>query len=111
MLNFSPRPQSGSSGTLTGASSTFALPQLQGYYADVTIIVALDSGNRTVTVTDSNNVQKSSVSGTHQLVCKYFIENLDKSRYNTVTIAAVPTSWSFDYFIAFHRITGDTRNG
>ena len=111
MLNFSPRPQSGSSGTLTGASGSFQVPQLQGYYADVTVIANTDSTARTITVTDSNNVQKSTGTNAYQIISKYFIENLDKSRYNTVTIATVPTSWSFDYFIAFHRITGDTRNG
>jgi hypothetical protein len=107
-MSFSPKPQTG--GETSTAAVGFMLPQLQGYIADVTIIASVGT-SVTVTATDAKTgATLSEHVGSEQVVLKYLVENLNQARYNKVTNSALPTSWTFEYFVTFHRVTGDTRN-
>lgn len=79
---------------------------MPGFYADVMLIIQA-TGNLNAIVTDVvTNTDLCSADGFNQTIVRYFVENLDEARYNKVTVAPLPTNWSYKLFVTFHRITG-----
>ena len=102
MVN-APKPVTGSQ-SITSGDGSFMVTGVEGFYADVMIIY---SGAAIDTVTATNpktgNVYDTAT-GNVQTTLRYFIDNLSDNLYNVISSTA--STWSFKYFITYHRITG-----
>ena len=101
MVN-NPKPVSGSGDNTDDGA--FMITGINGFYADVTVIVnSTATDTATATQQGPTRVLDTAI-GNIQTVMKYFVEDMTKDRYNVISSTA--TTWSYKYFITYHRITG-----
>jgi hypothetical protein len=95
-----PKPRSFN---VSNADPSFMVTGFQGYYAKVSIRLAY-GGMHTITVTDNKTLgvlDTLEASGWGILV--YLIDNLNESRYNTITVTT--GTWSGKVIVEYNRTT------